>query len=177
LKAWGSVAQGTASDTKKKWQEQSAELRRAIGMQMQAPWTGRPAVVLQGLQRSPRMLDLIDIAYHMATKHAMSPVEKFAAVQNLVVDVSQGLKFKPWHFDKLPCLTTSTTCYLFGRDRLLTEAEKFKVLGFPDVVLSGLSKSATKDLIGDAMAVYSIGLVASAMILVLQFPGVFARPA
>ncbi len=82
------------------------------------------------MPRQPRFLDLIDIAYHVATQNAETESERDEAIGSTVVDYSQGVKFKPWRSGRLPCLTTSSQIYMFGQDRVLLEAEKLKVLGF-----------------------------------------------
>ncbi len=159
-----------------RWKIYSETLRTKIGLrQTDKPWSSRRGVALRGVPRCPRMVDVIDVAFHISTKPTQEPVSEAEAakLQTLIVDYSQNLSFKTWGHH-VPCLTTSTQIYMYGRDRILVDAERFRVMGFGNVDLSNISPSALRDLSGEAMAVYTISELASAILLQLRFPGLFS---
>lgn len=156
--------------------QHSRDFRNKVGLEPESrPWSIKPAVALRGVPvHNPRMVDVIDVAYGMA-KLALPAATERDLTAALVVDFSQSLKFKPWS-RQAPCFSTSTRLYMFERDRVMVQSEVFRILGFADIDLSGLSETNLRDLSGDAMAIYSAVQVVASVALVLPFPNLFSSP-
>jgi hypothetical protein len=66
---------------------------------------------------------------------------------------------------------------MFKQDRVLSEEEKFHMLGFgARLRLGDLTASMLRDLTGEAMAVPSVTTVLYSMLLTLPFPGLWRKP-
>lgn len=66
---------------------------------------------------------------------------------------------------------------MFKQDRVLSEVEKFHMLGFgARLRLGDLTASMLRDLTGEAMAVPSVTTVLYSMLLTLPFPGLWGKP-
>ena len=121
---------------------------------------------------SDRAKTLLDVAVGWAEKEAGSGDFR---VESMLADVSQCLSRKPWSVDGvLPSLTTSSSIFSYERQRLLSVLEFYRIMGFeteklPD--LESMLPSKLQSLIGEAMAMPSIGLVLGA--LVTELPGLF----
>lgn len=128
-----------------------------------------------GMSVKPRTKDLIDIACFACTKGVVDESERKRIKQRLMVDISQGISRRPWSMNTCT-FTTSAELYSFDLDRLITEKEKFIMLGFPrsTTCFDGVSVSALRDLCGDAMAIPSVTMVMYSALLVLQIPGLWA---
>lgn len=156
------------------WIGHSALVRSKMNMPTgAAPWSGRPGVALTGVSRTRRVVDLLDIASFASVK-GKSTDEIEAIRHELVCDVSQGVERSPWA-RHVGTFTTAGEFYLFGADRIMTEREKFRALGFGPVNCDGLSRAQLKDLGGEAMALPSIGSVLAAVILAVDFPSLWSR--
>ena len=73
----------------------------------------------------------------------------------------------------IPCLTSSSQLYNYGRDRVLCGKEHFLLQGWkPDVVVPpDVSDAKVKELAGQGMCVASLGSILWAVYCVKQFPG------
>jgi hypothetical protein len=163
-----------SDDEDPKWQAQSRTFRAKYEMGADdCPWTGLPTTKLHGVPAGKRHRDLLDIAYKAATRGLTDPFDIEHAKSNLIVDLSQGLTRTPWH-DGFPTFTTSSLLYSFDQDRVVPEKCKFRMLGFGELSDGDLSDHALRDLSGEAMAVPVVTLVLSAVIVSVNFPGLFA---
>lgn len=142
-------------------------MREKLGLSLtESPWCLTAA--LRGVQRTPRVLDLIDIGFASAMAAATTESQKEDVKKFLVIDISQGHDYKPWAFN-IGCFTTSSYFYHYGFDRMITEREKFKLLGFPAVDVTGFKINSLQDLVGDAMALPSVGTFLACMVTTLQY--------
>ena len=102
-----------------KWQVKSVDVRRQLGMSQDArPWTSRPGVLLRGLAKTPRVLDVLDCCFEHARQQ--SPL---LAIPELI----RGLYCNPSQaVDRLPVSRTASTFssslsqYSFEKDCLLS---------------------------------------------------------
>lgn len=158
------------------WVGHSAAMRARLKMPSNAkPWSSNPAVALPGIH-TDRVVDLLDIAWFAETtaKGLRTPDELAAVRRHLVCDVSQSVERSPWtKGTTLHTFTTTGEMYSFALDRKITQSEKFKALGFPPVDHGSLDDSALRDLVGEAMALPSVGAVVYALVLGLDFLGLW----
>jgi hypothetical protein len=124
---------------------------------------------------STRCKDLINIAWHAATRDMTDPVDIASVKASLMIDVSQDILRKPWT-THLGTFTTSAQLYSFRLERFLLEQEKFYLLGFPHSTdFTSLSTNALRDLSGDAMALPSVTMVTYSLLLIGKFPGLWSN--
>ena len=111
-----------------------------------------------------RERDCVDIAYAMATKEGLSSIE--------CVDVSQSIwRRKPGMGGQIPTLTTGASIFLYQRDRLALPLEGFLFHGWPASVsesIDGLSDAELRDLIGESMALPTMGMALVCCLSALQ---------
>lgn len=156
------------------WKKHSIEFRQKIGLAPHAkPWTSR--ALLRGVRQTERTLDLLDVCWHCTTR-GKSEAEIAVTRQHLMCDISQNIARRPWACEGFKTFTTVSDVYSFRLDRLVSEREKFALLGFPpNLRLEGLSEVALKDLVGDAMAVPSVSVFTWALLLKMNYPGLWSN--
>ena len=102
------------------WKAQSSELRAQLGLPKGAkPWTARPSIALRGVPHKDRVLDLLDIAFASQMKAAPPNTPTRHAISNLVCDISQAQKGKPWA-EGLNTARQNTTPYVFCADAIVS---------------------------------------------------------
>ncbi len=101
--AENTVDQDSGSEKKKgrggeEWRTHSALMRDAAGWSASyAPWTGQAGIVLRGVPRHDRKLDVIDMAWaHRIAKCRAQGVTDEDAKVNFYVDISQAVQRRPW---------------------------------------------------------------------------------
>ena len=123
------------------------------------------AGLCQGVS-TPRGIDVVNITYGLLMKNQVGE-EK---LKDYTVDISQCLSRQAYG-ERIRNLTTSSSLFAFGQDRLLTPQEHFNILGLPGVSLEGLSERQAKELAGQAMAAPCIAL--PLLCLAACLPGVW----
>ena len=121
-----------------------------------APWTSRAGVQLRGLCGLERELDVLNIAFMQASSdHKDCSTSEL--LKNLWCDVSQSCDRGKRYTYNAPCFSTSSCCYSFEKDVVLSGQAQFRALGWgcvpPPVPLELFSNHEARDLSGDAFAV------------------------
>lgn len=146
-------------------------------------WTAHPqrrAPTLEGLTPTARQIAIIDLCF-AATCVGLGidseSGESVSAVQDLIVDVSQGIERGSWG-RSLSTITTSNRSYLFGRDRLATSIELLQVYGWPvpRTRIHRLSSGQLLDLVAECMPLQALTVPFLALICAMgdRLPGVYA---
>ena len=81
----------------------------------------------------------------------------FAATQSLICNTTQNLARQAFSFE-LKRLCRRDRLYSYQDDRLLVPPELYNIYGWKDADLSGLSLAHCLDLLGDSMALPTVGL-------------------
>ena len=147
----------------------------------ETPWTGRADVLLRGVGRTPRTIDILDLAWvdrvRKAPHHvaAAAKSSKFDMLKhNFFCDHSQQNARKPW--GNLRVLTTSSALYSFELDRNLLPEEHLVLQGHALPNTSGWDHSEVKalaDLAGEGMCLPVLASALYALVLAVPFPGLF----
>ncbi|MCP4243351.1 MAG: hypothetical protein GY772_22570 [bacterium] len=133
-------------------------------------WTEVPYCppALRGLPRSRRIMEVVELGYLWASqKRGRSPLsgqDRPLIAANLFVDVSQNPGRCPWSFG-LHRLTRNSRIYSYEHDRILSPFEAFRVYGWRNPCLEGLAASEAWDLLGDSMALPTLAVAVSAVVL------------
>ena len=160
------------------WQVQAREIRKSLGVPVTlCPWTGHPMCFqLQGLQATPRILEILDLAvlqkavstHQGCAEAAVQDLKKLGTAKSLktfmsdvYADVSQNPCRQPWtnRFGVSKCLTTSTHMYAFARDRIVLPLELLFLQGHTREVRipSGMSQNSIRNLAGEGMNLACLG--------------------
>lgn len=138
------------------------------------PWTSRAAFCGTGLQKTPRVLSILDaVAIEKSGGRKLSEAALRKCLQNSFVDVSQSLVRKTYTNKKgfTRTQTTSTLMYSFDSDSVVLGREMLLLQGQPrSLQIEGYKDSVLRSLAGEGMAVPCIGLVIWALMLTKQFP-------
>lgn len=166
------IAEAKRAKDSSEWVGHSAAMRAKLNMPPGArPWTASGAS-LRGISQTARILDLLDVAWFASTR-GLSKGEVDEVRGSLMVDISQGVERTPWKL-QFGTITTTSEFYSYGLDRNITDFEKFQGLGFNlDTDFRGLSVVALRDLVGEAMALPSVGTMLQAMVLGIRYPGLW----
>ena len=109
-----------------------------------------------------RKLELLDLgvayAYHSRDLDEVSERTTLAVVDELIADLSQNPARRPWA-DKLKRLTRTSRPYSFSEDRLLFPEDLFRIYGWVNPDVSALTYAEAVDLLGDSMALPTLGVV------------------
>ena len=133
------------------------------GKELDTSW--RAQKQLLGVAQNPRVLQLLDVAVSIHGRDA-----------DLYVDISQSLDWKPWTIGSIRSVTTGTQIFSLQRDRLVTEVELMRCLGFPPwSIPASLSRHALRDLGGQCMALPAVGLALISVISAFDVPGLYKR--
>ena len=143
------------------WKAHSAKLRETMLLESSLPgaagWVSHVgAAHLRGVSLSERLADLLNVS--IETTHGSSQPEE---VEDLIVDMSQDIKRRPWSVGYCRSLTTSSDLYTAKRGRVVIPLEHFRLLGFPPISLTHLSFAKQRDLSGEAMSPVQMGIVLS----------------
>lgn len=148
------------------WGQQSEKFRAGLlylseDRKWSNPWSKKAR--LQGLSSTQRVRELLDCCYlyheSLLVHQAGQMPSESQVIQGLVIDVSQAVQRKPWTRGG-PCRTfcTGSETYSFEADRILLPEEELALLGFPPGLLSGITLSEGYELVGQSMAICSVGL-------------------
>ena len=137
-----------------KWEVKHAEMRSKLKVK------GRlytETHMCRGLAWNARTREAVDLIWAQAQEDGQE-VRCYDVTQNCWRKRSKGA-------ENLPTMTTGSCLFLFHKDRILTIRESYKLLGWhEDVVLSSLSDTALKDLLGDSMSVPTVTTVLVALL-------------
>ena len=166
------LEQGIDQEQQTKWVQQAKAVRESlpVGMRQEKPWSRRAR--LQGISKTARVLELLDIAYLCQKKMLLETDPDVAdqkVIEGLVCDTSQAISRRPWGSLCTRTLTTSSQLYSFEKDRLLLPHESLRMLGFQSQNLSsvckfGISDSDLSDLAGSAMSLPAVTCAALSLI-------------
>ena len=158
------------------WRPDSIAVREKLSQDgceyaMDNLWSGSAS--LGGLMCSLRQLDVIDVCYlSICHQLKLNPVlqETKETVRRLELfcDVSQNVNLSPWSVKRLRCVTTSSRNYSFKLDRLLKPEEVMMAYGWPPEVAEACTQvpaAAMEDLVGETMALQTLGMVMVAMVV------------
>lgn len=179
-----------------KWEQQAGRFRRQLAQRGRSyhdaqPWSkGCTGVGADAHQQVPSLaglprpvparkwelfdlgvlwaLDQLDISELTATNVRM-------AVQNLMCETTQNPARGPFSFD-VKRLCRRSRPYSYSHDRMLYPSEMFALYGWDKPVLRRLTRGECGDLIGDSMALQSVGAALLALIcsVGLAIPGLWA---
>ncbi len=152
---------------RKRWVKQSEDMRADLppSLQKTKPWTD--SACLQGIT-TDRQRELLDLAY-LTTMMSKQDSDgglpaKASVTAGLVCDVSQAICRKPWGPPRTWCC--SSQVYSFEKDRMLLPEEGLRLLGFATSGWTdGMAPSEVQDFCGMAMAVPSVTVAATSLIL------------
>ena len=117
---------------------------------------------------APRTVEMLDLAFLWSCiqRDAMEVTQsaRQRAAQKLLVNYTQNPDRKPWGY-VLGRFTRSCRWYSFEDDRLLSAHELFRIYGWRQVSLEGISYSDAVDMIGDSMALPTLGVALLAFTL------------
>ena len=85
------------------------------------------------------------------------------ATQSLLCNTTQNPGRHPFSFD-IRRLCRNSRLYSYQDDRLLAPSELYKVYGWREAELSGLSLAHCVDMLGDSMALPTVGLALASLI-------------
>ena len=168
------------------WERQSAALREqwskagpawgairergAIGSQ---PWTAPmppqrvPAMFGFAPPVGPRMAEILDLGFLWACRRDCvdpgSPEARDSAAAGLVCDLTQNPEFTPWSRG-LPRICRQSKLYVYSWDRRMRPDEAFAMYGWRRVNLSSLSDADCWGLLGDSMALPTLGVALAALL-------------
>ena len=148
-------------------------IRERCGVGSQ-PWTApqppkRPPALL-GLARpiGDRAAEILDLGFLWACRqHSVvdpnSPGARDSVVTGLVCDPTQNPEFKPWGRG-LPRVCRTSKPYVYSWDRRMRPIEAFAMYGWRRANLAPLSDSDGWDLLGDSMALPTLGVALVALL-------------
>ena len=162
-----------ASEPTRQWQLQSRAARADTGVSLGFNlWTGRDGFVGEGVGRTARVLDLIDVAACARLKDleqcgkgckSKAPVNHRDAFNDFLLDYSQSHSRKPWtrRNGVNPTFTTSTELYSFGADRIVLPREMMLMHGFPPnaKIPKNMRQCTLKNMVGNGMSVPCVATV------------------
>lgn len=146
------------------WKVQATTMRSKWNVPMNfAPWTGATTFVGQGVPRSKRALELIDLGFIDACKRSRTQIDATSAkasgssgvLRDLVVDISQNPCRSPWSRPggNAHTLCTSTQLYSYNLDRMLEADEYLLLQGYKESVNTDqLSSDAVRSMAGEGIA-------------------------
>lgn len=158
-----------------KWQTHDSKFRKHWRVPDDfRPWTSRASFRGSGLQKTPRVLSILDaVAIEKSAGKRLSEAALRKCLQNNFVDVSQSLERKTYTNSKglTRTQTTSTLLYSFDSDSVVLGREMLLLQGQPkSLQIEGQKDSVLRSLAGEGMAVPCVGLVVWALMLTKQFP-------
>lgn len=134
------------------------------------PWTEVPhsPPLLRGLSRNSRIAELVDLGYLWASKkRGLTPSsvqDRPRIAANLFIDVAQNPGHRPWSFG-LHRVTRNSQIYSYEHDRVISAFEAFRIYGWRNPCLEGLASSEAWDLLGDSMALQTLAVAVSGLLL------------
>ncbi len=155
------------------WIREARELRelwRSHGFELwdARPWTEGPRSLpsCRGLSLTPRVRELLDLGFLWACwRSGRHPIQdRDELVADLFPDVSQNPGRKPWSVGLRRVLRNSRV-YSYEHDRILSAYEVFRIYGWRDPVLQGLTESQAWDLVGDSMALPPLAVALFGLLL------------
>lgn len=159
------------------WKKDSAEFRNKLNISPSfSPWTGRAAFIGLGIKHNIRNLDMIDIiACKKTVGQKRTDANMKSALQNVFVDLSQGLKRWPCTSDDgtTHCLTTSSELYSYARDSAVLPLELLFLHGHDPKKIrmpTGMKHSDIQALAGEGIALPCLAVMLWSLYLLKGFP-------
>ena len=153
----------------REWRKHSAAVRPMFELSANFQgWSSRESVKLSGCPKTPRVIDVIDVAWG-ARLHGSEPQDTVKQLtSNFWCNTSQAVQRKPWSFDHGGALTPGATWYSFSKDTVLDGEGFLRIQGMPiDVDRAGLHDEELRDLGGNA---YPAPLIGAAMLALYYQP-------
>lgn len=151
------------------WQKESLTLRDELNVSpMFQPWTQRASFKGHGLNKTLRVLDLLDITASTVLVTKDLPQAKMeTAMSNMIIDVSQSHNRKCYtQGDIHKCLTRSSVLYAFGQDRQVLPIETLWFQGYPRTTQfpATINSGDIKEFVGEAMSLPCVACVIYALV-------------
>ena len=116
-----------------------------------------------------RKQEILDLGVLWAMEHRrlqeLTASNVSMATEGLICNTTQNPNRGPWSFD-LRRLCRNSRMYSYQDDRLLVPTELYKMYGWRSVDLSGHSLAHCQDMLGDSMALPTVGLALASLILI-----------
>ena len=176
----GALVPAVLVEESREWQKQAKGLREqwhrkrpCLQCQVARPWTAATDGFeprLGGIPGplAPRKAELLDLAllWGLAQQQAteVTAHTRDLVCQGLLVNVSQNPARRPWSYD-LGRLTRTSRYYSFADDRVLSAQELFRIYGWQRANLTGIKFGDAIDMLGDSMALPTLGVAMSALII------------
>ena len=160
------------------WKKQAAAMRERNGWRGN-PWTQVDSPpLLRGLSKTARVEEVLNLGFFWGAQllgldpHCASHRPSIA--KQLICDPSQNPGRHPWGLC-LRRLTRGSRPYIYAEDRCMFPLEAYRVYGWESPTLDGLTDDEAWDLLGDSMALQTLGVAASGLLLSLgeRLPGLW----
>lgn len=171
-----SDADAKREDTRfKQWQKDSLILRDKAKVSPEfRPWTSRPSFTAKGVRLTDRIRDLMDsVVIDRMSQGKQTLTQIVKDMDDTFLDFSQSHQRKCWTqvngINK--CLTTSSTIYSYGADRLVLPIETLKFMGYPDSLKLPypMSHHDIRDFVGEAMCLPCVATVLWSLVVNVPF--------
>jgi hypothetical protein len=133
-----------------KWLHHSAVFREQLGVsKVYKPWTSRRDIVTASSVRSPRIMDIIDLAggAHKIKNKSLTDLE---LQSSFFCDVGQAVQRRPWSHGHMSCLCQGSVVYSYEGDGFLTVRDHLRLQGHPkDFKQGSLTDSQLRSLAGE----------------------------
>ena len=173
------ASSGRMGDADASWKKQAAMLRGRHGWQGK-PWTqpGEQPPRLRGYSRTARSEEITDLGFFWGAKRLgldpHSADHRPLIARQLLCDPTQNPGRNPWSMH-LRRLTRGCRPYIYSQDRCMFPLEAFRAYGWDNPCLHGLTDDEAWDLLGDSMALQTLGVAVSALLWALgeRLPGLW----
>ncbi|CAK0870712.1 unnamed protein product [Prorocentrum cordatum] len=154
-----------------KWQVHSSKIRSDNGVPRSAtPWSARSNVVMSGVPRTPRILDLVETTWAVAVAQSPTTIQTKQLKKGLWVGLNQDIKRQPITAAKRargmpPVMTTGTMYYSFEADATISGKGNLQLAGHPSdrASRSFFSESKLRDLAGETFCAAYCSIVSFVM--------------
>ena len=173
-----SQAQGVAEGA---WTKQASVLREKQGWQGD-PWTQPPPGVvrpqLRGCSKTNRSKEITNLGFFWGAKNVgldpSNAANRSLITKDLICDPTQNPCRNPWGTN-LRRMTRVSRPYIYEKDRSMFPLEGYRAYGWQNPCLEGLTDDEAWDLLGDSMALQTLGVAVSALLCSLgeRLPGVW----
>lgn len=158
----------------KQWQKDSLILRDKAKVSPHfRPWTSRPSFTAKGVRLTDRVTDLMDsLVIDRMAQGKQTLTQIINSLDDTFLDFSQSHQRKCWTQCGInKCLTTSSTIYSYGADRLVLPIETLKFMGYPESLKLPypMSHHDIRDFVGEAMCLPCVAAVLWSLVVNVPF--------